>query len=64
MPKHLFYGVFLILLSMKAYSQDAVSRDIAKRTESIEKKVLSITMLLIVIIKSHLKFLILIRISF
>nr|HEN5518161.1 hypothetical protein [Legionella pneumophila] len=38
MPKHLFYGVFLILLSMKAYSQDAVSRDIAKRTESIEKK--------------------------
>lgn len=64
MPKHLFYGVFLILLSMKAYSQDAVSRDIAKRTESIEKRVLSITMLLIVIIKSHLKFLILIRISF
>nr|WP_241652235.1 hypothetical protein [Legionella pneumophila] len=64
MSKHLFYGVFLILLSMKAYSQDAVSRDIAKRTESIEKKVLSITMLLIVIIKSHLKFLILIRISF
>lgn len=38
MPKHLFYGVFLILLSMKAYSQDAVSGDIAKRTESIEKK--------------------------
>ncbi|HBD9221923.1 TPA: DotI/IcmL family type IV secretion protein [Legionella pneumophila] len=38
MSKHLFYGVFLILLSMKAYSQDAVSRDIAKRTESIEKK--------------------------
>ncbi|HAT2066299.1 TPA: DotI/IcmL family type IV secretion protein [Legionella pneumophila] len=38
MSKHLFYGVFLILLSMKAYSQDAVSRDAAMRAESIEKK--------------------------
>ncbi|HCJ4228796.1 TPA: DotI/IcmL family type IV secretion protein, partial [Legionella pneumophila] len=38
MSKHLFYGVFLILLSMKAYPQDAVSRDAAMRTESIEKK--------------------------
>lgn len=64
MSKNLFYSVFLILLSMKAYSQDAVSRDAAMRAESIEKRVLLITMLLIVIIKSHLKFLILIRISF
>ncbi|HDV5710310.1 TPA: DotI/IcmL family type IV secretion protein [Legionella pneumophila] len=38
MSKHLFYSVFLILLSMKAYSQDAVSRDAAMRAESIEKK--------------------------
>ncbi|HBD7393965.1 TPA: type IV secretion protein IcmL, partial [Legionella pneumophila] len=38
MSKNLFYSVFLILLSMKAYSQDAVSRDAAMRAESIEKK--------------------------
>ncbi|HFK9673930.1 TPA: DotI/IcmL family type IV secretion protein, partial [Legionella pneumophila] len=38
MSKNLFYSVFLILLSMKAYSQDAVSRDAAMRAEPIEKK--------------------------
>ncbi|HAU1151102.1 TPA: type IV secretion protein IcmL [Legionella pneumophila] len=38
MSKHLFYGVLLILLSMKAYSQDAVNRDTAMRTEAFEKK--------------------------
>ncbi|HAU1654731.1 TPA: type IV secretion protein IcmL [Legionella pneumophila] len=38
MSKHLFYGVLLILLSMKAYSQDVVNRDTAMRTEAFEKK--------------------------
>ncbi|HAZ7574136.1 DotI/IcmL family type IV secretion protein [Legionella sp. PATHC032] len=38
MSKHLFYGVFLILLGMKAYSQDAVSSNTAIRTETIKKK--------------------------
>ncbi|HAT8226601.1 TPA: type IV secretion protein IcmL, partial [Legionella pneumophila] len=38
MSKHLFYGVLLILLSMKAYSQDVVNRDTATRTETFEKK--------------------------
>ncbi|HAT8178279.1 TPA: type IV secretion protein IcmL [Legionella pneumophila] len=38
MSKHLFYGVFLILLGMKAYSQDAFSRDTAMRAEPIGKK--------------------------
>ncbi|HIG0328527.1 TPA: DotI/IcmL family type IV secretion protein [Legionella pneumophila] len=38
MSKHLFYGVLLILLSMKAYSQDVVDRDTAMRAEAFEKK--------------------------
>ncbi|AMP89242.1 DotI/IcmL family type IV secretion protein [Legionella pneumophila] len=38
MSKHLFYGVLLILLGMKAYSQDAVNSDTAMRMEPFKKK--------------------------